>query len=122
MLNFFVSQLRQKEELRNTFGECIDPRILGHLLPGSTTGDLAGGRREMSVSFGDLVGFTAIDEPPTPAGVVNLLNRHFALQAEAVQLHHGVVDNLRRPTGTAPGRSMKSDRGGPRVGVLLKTV
>jgi class 3 adenylate cyclase len=97
LLNFFVSELRQKEELRNTFGECIDPRILGHLLPGSTTGDLAGGRRGMSVSFGDLVGFTAIGEPPTPAGVVNLLNRHFALQAEAVQLRHGVGDNPPAP-------------------------
>lgn len=92
--NFFVSELRKKEELRSTFGKYIDPRILEQLLPGSTTGDLSGGRREMSVSFGDLVGFTAIGEQLTPAGVVNLLNRHFALQAEAVQQHHGVVDKF----------------------------
>lgn len=92
--NYFVTELRKKEELRSTFGKYIDPRILEHLLPESGPADLAGGRREMSVSFGDLVGFTAIGEHLTPAGVVNLLNRHFALQAEAVQLHHGVVDKF----------------------------
>jgi len=90
--NFFISELRMKEELRSTFGKYIDPRILERVLLEST--DTASGRQDMTVSFSDLVGFTGIGEHLTPAGVVNLLNKHFTLQADAIQQHHGVVDKF----------------------------
>jgi adenylate cyclase len=92
--NFFVQELRSKERMKQTFGKYIDPRILEHVLaqPGAET--LAGGRREMTVLFGDLVGFTSLSERLTPLVMVTLLNRHFGLQALAVQEHKGVVDKF----------------------------
>jgi adenylate cyclase len=48
----------------------------------------------MTVSFADLVGFTSLSERLTPLLMVTLLNRHFGLQAIAVQEHHGVVDKF----------------------------
>ena len=48
----------------------------------------------MTVVFSDLVGFTALGEGLTPAGMVNVLNRHFGLQADAIQQHHGVIDKF----------------------------
>ncbi|RBP39596.1 adenylate cyclase [Roseimicrobium gellanilyticum] len=92
--NFFIAELRQKEQMRNTFGKYIDPRILKQVLLTSESAGPASGRREMSVSFCDLSGFTSIGEQLTPAGVVNLLNRHFTLQAEAIQHEHGIVDKF----------------------------
>jgi class 3 adenylate cyclase len=91
--NFFVKELRSKERMKQTFGKYIDPRILEHVLaqPGAET---AGGRRDMTVSFADLVGFTGLSERLTPLLMVTLLNRHFGLQALAVQEHHGVVDKF----------------------------
>jgi adenylate cyclase len=92
--NFFVEQLRSKEQMKQTFGKYIDPRILEHVLaqPGAET--VAGGRRQMTVLFADLVGFTSLSERLTPSLMVALLNRHFGLQAMAVQEHHGVVDKF----------------------------
>jgi class 3 adenylate cyclase len=92
--NFFVEQLRSKEQMKQTFGKYIDPRILEHVLsqPGAET--VAGGRREMTVSFADLVGFTTLSERLAPSLMVTLLNRHFGLQAMAIQEHHGVVDKF----------------------------
>jgi len=92
--NFFVKELRSKERLKQTFGKYIDPRILEHVLaqPGSEA--VASGRREMTVLFADLVGFTGLSERLTPLLMVTLLNRHFGLQALAVQEHHGVVDKF----------------------------
>jgi len=92
--NFFVEQLRSKEQMKQTFGKYIDPRILEHVLaqPGAET--VAGGRRQMTVLFADLVGFTSLSERLTPSLMVTLLNRHFGLQAMAVQEHHGVVDKF----------------------------
>ncbi|HEY8899618.1 MAG TPA: adenylate/guanylate cyclase domain-containing protein [Chthoniobacterales bacterium] len=92
--NYFIGELRRKEELRRTFGKYIDPRILDRVLAGPDAAPLAGERQVMAVSFGDLVGFTNIGEQLTPAGVVNLLNQHFTLQAEAIQACHGVVDKF----------------------------
>jgi len=92
--NFFVKELRSKERMKQTFGKYIDPRILEHVLaqPGAET--VGGGRRDMTVSFADLVGFTSLSERLTPLLMVTLLNRHFGLQAIAVQEHHGVVDKF----------------------------
>jgi adenylate cyclase len=92
--NFFVQELRSKERMKQTFGKYIDPRILEHVLaqPGAETA--AGGRRVMTVSFADLVGFTSLSERLTPLLMVTLLNRHFGLQALAVQELHGVVDKF----------------------------
>jgi adenylate cyclase len=92
--NFFVEQLRSKEKMKQTFGKYIDPRILEHVLaqPGAET--VGGGRREMTVLFADLVGFTGLSERLTPSLMVTLLNHHFGLQAAAIQEHHGIVDKF----------------------------
>lgn len=92
--NFFIEQLRSKVQMKQIFGRYIDPRILEHVLaqPGAET--VAGGRREMTVLFADLVGFTSLSERLTPSLMVTLLNRHFGLQAAAVQEYHGIVDKF----------------------------
>jgi len=92
--NFFVKELRSKERLKQTFGKYIDPRILEHVLAQPGPEAAGSGRREMTVLFADLVGFTGLSERLTPLLMVTLLNRHFGLQALAVQEHHGVVDKF----------------------------
>lgn len=92
--NFFVGELRQKEHLRATFGRYIDPRVLERMLSETGASSAAGERQLMTISFCDIVGFTALSEALTPTGMVNLLNRHFTLQAEAIQAQRGVVDKF----------------------------
>ncbi len=92
--NFFVKELRSKERMKQTFGKYIDPRILERVLAQQGAETVAGGRHEMTVLFADLVGFTGLSERLTPLLMVTLLNRHFGLQALAVQEHHGVVDKF----------------------------
>jgi class 3 adenylate cyclase len=92
--NFFVKELRSKEHLKQTFGKYIDPRILEQVLAQPGAESVASGRREMTVLFADLVGFTSLSERLTPSLMVTLLNRHFGLQAFAVQEHRGVVDKF----------------------------
>lgn len=92
--NYFVQELRAKAAMRETFGKYVDPRILDRVLDASVAADAGGGREVMTVSFGDLVGFTGMSERLTPANMVRLLNRHFGLQAQAVQDHQGIVDKF----------------------------
>ena len=92
--NFFVKELRSKERMKQTFGKYIDPRILEHVLAQPGAEVVASGRRDMTVLFADLVGFTSLSERLSPLLMVTLLNRQFGLQALAVQEHHGVVDKF----------------------------
>lgn len=90
--NFFIRELRAKEQIKQTFGKYIDPRVLDQVILQPGVAD--SGRRVMTVSFADLVGFTGISEHLTPSRMVNLLNRHFSLQAQAVQQNLGVIDKF----------------------------
>jgi adenylate cyclase len=92
--NFFVRELRAKEQIKQTFGKYIDPRILEHLLLQPGAANVAGGRQRMTVLFADLVGFTSLSERLTPSLMVTLLNRHLGLQAVAIHEHQGVVDKF----------------------------
>ena len=92
--NYFVRELRSKEQIKQTFGKYIDPRILERVILQPGGRDTAGERRVMTVSFSDMVGFTAIGEQLTPGAMVNVLNRYFGLQGNAVQHHGGVVDKF----------------------------
>src|SRR5262244_987085 len=92
--NFFVQELRAKEQIKQTFGKYIDPRVLEHVLLQPGAASVAGGRQNMTVLFADLVGFTSLSERLTPSLMVTVLNRHFGLQASAIQEHQGVVDKF----------------------------
>ena len=51
--------LREREAIKQTFSQYVDPRIVRHLLaPGSS--DQEGDRRNMTVFFSDIAGFTSI--------------------------------------------------------------
>ncbi len=90
--NYFVRELQAKEEIKRTFGKYVDPRVLERVLAAPGAQDNTGEKRVMTVSFGDLVGFTHLSEHLTPALMVTLLNRHFGLQSQCVQDQLGIVD------------------------------
>ena len=92
--NKLVVELRSKERLKETFGKYIDPRIVEDVILNPAVAETGGGRRIMTVSFSDLVGFTDIGENLTPTGLVRLLNRHFSLMAQAVHESDGVLDKF----------------------------
>ncbi len=92
--NYFVRELRSKEQIKRTFGKYIDPRVLEQVLQLPDAAHIAGERRVMTVMFADIVGFSGLSERLTPSRMVALLNRHFGLQANAVQEHRGVIDKF----------------------------
>src|SRR5260370_21915114 len=99
--NRLVGELRSKERMKETFGKYIDPRIVEKVILNPGLAETEGGKRVMTVSFCDLVGFTGIAENLTPAGLVRLLNRHFALVADAIHAYQGVVDKFIRDAAMA---------------------
>jgi adenylate cyclase len=54
--------------------------------------DAKGSRREMTILFCDMKGFTTFSEGMTPAGLVTVLNRYMTVMSEAVRRHSGIID------------------------------
>ena len=90
--NSMVKELRSKARIRETFGRYVDPRIVEGLIdqPDRLAG--TGDRREMTVLFCDMKGFTSLSEGMTPAGMVRIVNRYLALMSEPVRRNHGIID------------------------------
>jgi adenylate cyclase len=89
--NHMVAELRQKELIKATFGKYVDPRIVTGLIENQQFAE-QGERRNMTVFFSDLEGFTALSERLTPDTVVRLLNQYFTLMSEPISRQKGIID------------------------------
>jgi adenylate cyclase len=89
--NHMVAGLREKERIKATFGQYVDPRIVRGLLANQLPAE-GGERQVVSVFFSDLAGFTRICEGLTPDATVRFLNRYFALMAEVIRARQGIID------------------------------
>jgi adenylate cyclase len=89
--NHMVGGLREKERIRETFGQYVDPRIVKNLLENRIGAD-KGESQVMTVFFSDLEGFTRLCEGLTPDAAVRFLNRYFSLMSEVVRSQQGIVD------------------------------
>ena len=93
--NTMVDQLKSKEKLREAFGQFLDPRIVANVV-NPITGELrqSAERRNLTIFFSDIAGFSAIGEQLTADTVVRLLNRYFTSAAEIIRRNHGIVDKF----------------------------
>jgi len=90
--NSMVGELRIKAQIRETFGKYVDPRIVAGLIDRPELTDAKGSRREMTIFFCDMKGFTEFSEGMTPTALVNVLNRYMTVMSEPVRHSNGIVD------------------------------
>ena len=89
--NHMVIGLREKERIKTTFGQYVDPRIVRGLLDNRLAAE-GGQRQVMTVFFSDLANFTQMCEGLTPDTAVRFLNRYFSLMSDIVRARQGIVD------------------------------
>jgi adenylate cyclase len=92
--NAMVGDLRMKERIKDTFGKYMDPRIVTRLIENPEMTQLGGERKEMTVMFIDLQGYTTIAEKLPAAGLVQLLNMFLTHMTEAVSQNKGVINDF----------------------------
>jgi class 3 adenylate cyclase len=82
------------ELLRTMFGRYLAPEVMASLLQNPAALELGGEKRQVTVMLTDLRGFTAHAERLPPEQVVRLLNGYFEVMLEAVERHHGTVNEI----------------------------
>ncbi|MFZ2007467.1 MAG: adenylate/guanylate cyclase domain-containing protein [Stellaceae bacterium] len=90
--NEMVGELRTKQQIREMFGKYVDPRIVAGLIDRPELTDPKGARREMTILFCDMQGFTSFSEGMTPVGLVNVMNRYLTVLSDPVRRNSGIID------------------------------
>ncbi len=84
-----IAERRKAENIRETFGKYIDPRVVASLLVDPNIG---GEQQVMTVSFADMQGFTNLSERLNPRELVTILNDYLTLMSRPIKDQHGIVD------------------------------
>lgn len=93
MAHGYLFEARSRRELKRMFGQYVPPELVEDIADDpASAASLAGERRDMTVLFADIRGFTTLSEKLPPAEIKDLLNRYFTPMTRVIFEHRGTID------------------------------
>lgn len=93
VLSYAVRE-RQAREIRIMFSSYVNPKIVQELMSAPSKARLGGERKELTMLFADLVGFTPYSEKRSAEEVVAQLNEYLGAMTEVIFKWNGTLDKF----------------------------
>lgn len=88
----YATEGKQKQFIKSAFRQYLSPEVIEQLLKHPERLTLGGERRELTIFFSDLEGFTSISEGLSPEELTSVLNDYLTAMTDIIQETGGTVD------------------------------
>ena len=88
----YVTEEREKKKIRGAFQYYLTASVINEMLKDPTKLKLGGDKKDLSVLFSDIRGFTTVSEKLTPEELVHLLNEYLTVMTDIVFKYDGLLD------------------------------
>ncbi len=92
----YMREERMRRQIRSAFGQYVSPDLVDRLSENPEALTLGGERRELTLLFSDVRGFTTIAESyrKDPVGLTHLMNRFLTALSNAILDERGTIDKF----------------------------
>ncbi len=90
----YLTEEKDKKRTKDAFKTYLDEHVVDQVVANPDLLRLGGEKREMSVLFSDIRGFTSFSEKMAPTEVVHFLNQYFDKMQGLIFLYKGTLDKL----------------------------
>jgi len=92
--NEMAHSLREKEVIKGAFSKYVTKSVVDRILQHQDGLKLGGEKKEVTIFFSDIRGFTPMSEVLTPEEVVHLLNEYFTAMTAIIFKYEGTLDKF----------------------------
>ena len=88
----YITEEREKKKIRGAFQYYLTASVINEMLKDPAKLKLGGDKKDLSVLFSDIRGFTTISEKLSPEELVHLLNEYLTAMTDIVFKYDGMLD------------------------------
>ncbi|HEX2055711.1 MAG TPA: adenylate/guanylate cyclase domain-containing protein [Nitrospiraceae bacterium] len=88
----YLTEGKQRRQTRAAFDKYMSPEVVDEIMRNPEAIKLGGEKKEISIFFSDVAGFTTISERLSPEELVSLLNRYLSAMTDIIRSHRGNVN------------------------------
>jgi adenylate cyclase len=94
MVYRYFTEEKEKRQLRHAFSRYVSSTVVDKILKDPGSLKLGGTKRNLTVLFSDIKGFTSYSEKLDPQNLVAILNRYLDSMSEPILNYYGTIDKF----------------------------